>query len=249
MSSDSPAKDAPNEQLPEPPKGLTGKALRAAVERALRVQQPLVASHVAKIRRDKPNATPAEVIAGLDKQYLLAAGGLGAAAGGAAFLPGIGTVASLGTAAAEAVAALDASVLYTLAVAEVHGQPMRDVEHRRALVLAIVLGEGGAQLMRKVTGRSTNWAQGLADAVPLPKLGPVNQILVRWFIKRFAVRQGALALGRALPLGAGALIGATGNLAIAKGVIRSAERAFGPPPARWPDPEPEPAPADAAIEP
>ncbi|MBO0876703.1 MAG: hypothetical protein J2P19_25275 [Pseudonocardia sp.] len=224
---ESAATDAPPEAAV---KGISGRMLKAAVERALRIQQPTIAAHVAKIRRDNPDATPAEVIASLDKQYLLAAGGLGAAAGGAAFFPGIGTAASLAAGAAEVVALLDASVLYTLAMAEVHGQPMRDVERRRALVLAIILGEGGAALMRKATGRSKNWAQDLANTVPLAKLGPINQILVRWLIKRFVVRQGALALGRALPFGAGAVIGATGNVAIARSVIRSAERAFGPPP-------------------
>jgi hypothetical protein len=234
--SDHRGEDAATDSPPEAAvKGLSGRALTAAVERALRIQQPMIAAHIAKIRRDNPDASPAAVIADLDKQYLLAAGLLGTAAGGVAFVPGIGTVASLATGAAEAITALDASVLYTLAVAGVHGQPMEDVERRRALVLGIILGEGGAAVMRKATGRSKDWAQGLADAVPLPKLGPINQILARWFIKRFAIRQGALTLGRALPLGVGAIIGASGNVAIARAVIRSTERAFGPPPERWPD--------------
>lgn len=215
-------------------KGVSGKVLKAAVERALVTQQPLVTSHIARIRKSKPGATPAEVIATLDKQYLVAVGGTGAAAGGAAFVPGIGTAASLATGATEAIAALNASVLYTLAVAEVHSLPLEDVERRRALVLAIVLGEGGTKLMQKVTGGTNHWARDLADTLPLPKLGPLNQTLVRWFIKRYAARQSALALGRALPLGAGVVIGAVGNVVTAKAVIRSTERAFGAPPMSWP---------------
>jgi hypothetical protein len=223
------------EALPETQvKGVSAKVLKAAVERALRVQQPLVAAHIAKVRKNKPGATPAEVVAALDKQYLLTVGGTGAAAGGVAFVPGVGTAASLATGAAEAVAALDASVLYALAVAEVHGLPMEDVERRRALVLAVVLGEGGTKLMEKLTGRRTQWATQLADVLPLPRLGPVNQTMIRWFVKRYATRQGALAVGRALPLGAGAVIGAVGNVATARAVIRSTERAFGPPPTNWP---------------
>lgn len=220
--------------LPEAPKGLTGRVLQGAVERALEVQAPLVASHIARVRKDKPTATPAEVIATLDKQYTYAVGGTGAAAGGAAFIPAIGTAISLATATAEAIAALDASVLYVLAVAEVHGVSTDELERRRAMVLGIVLGDGGDKLMRKVTGGQQRWASEVADAVPLPKLGPVNQTLIRWFIRRYAVRQGALAFGRALPLGIGVVIGAAGNVATAKAVIRSTERAFGPPPATWP---------------
>lgn len=224
------------EALPEvKTKGVSGKVLKSAVERALRVQQPAVAAHIAKVRRKDPQAGPAEVIAALNRQYLITVGGTGAAAGGVAFVPAVGTAAALATGAAEAVAALDASVLYTLAVAEVHGLRMEDVERRRALVLAVVLGEGGTKLMEKVTGGSTHWANDLANALPLPKLGPVNQTLVRWFVKRYATRQGALAFGRALPLGAGVVIGAVGNVVTARAVIRSTERAFGPPPPAWPD--------------
>ncbi|HTF45928.1 MAG TPA: hypothetical protein VK735_00615 [Pseudonocardia sp.] len=229
----------PDSSLPEAkPKGLSGRVLHAAVERALRIQQPAVAAHITRVRRNKPDATPAEVIAGLDKQYLITVGGLGAASGGTAFVPGVGTGVALATGAAEAIAALDASVLYTLAVAEVHGLRIEDVDRRRALVLAIVLGEGGAKLMQKVTGGARPWANELVDALPVPKLGPINQTLMRWFFKRYLARQGALAFGRALPLGVGAVIGAVGNLAVARSVIRSSERAFGPPPSSWPDPDP-----------
>jgi hypothetical protein len=222
-------------------KGISATMLKAAVERALRAQQPAVAAYIAKARRKDPLASPAEVITALNRQYLITVGGTGAAAGGVAFVPAIGTAAALATGAAEAIAALDASVLYTLAVAEVYGLRTEDLERRRALVLAVVLGEGATKLMEKVTGGSKHWASELLNVLPLPKLGPVNQTLVRWFVKRYATRQGALAFGRALPLGVGVVIGAVGNLATARVVIHSTERAFGPPPLDWPD---GPAPAD-----
>jgi hypothetical protein len=41
-----------------------------------------------------------------------------------------------------------------------------------------------------------------------------------------------LLLGRAVPFGIGAGIGAAGNAALARGVIRAARRSFGPPPKR-----------------
>jgi hypothetical protein len=219
------------------PGGISGQMLKSAVERALEAQAPLVAGHITKIRKGKPHAGPAEVIAALNKKYMIAVGGTGAAAGGAAFVPGLGTAASLATGAGEAIAALNASVLYTLAVAEVHGLGIEDVERRRTLVLAIVLGEGGTKVMQKATG-GTHWARELSDAVPLPKLGRINQTLVRYFIRRFAMRQSALAFGRAMPLGAGAVIGAVGNVVTARAVIASTEKAFGPPPAQWPDSAP-----------
>jgi hypothetical protein len=237
----SPAAEAP----PEAPGGVRGRVLRAAVERALRAQQPLVTARIAKIRQKDPGATPAAVVESLGRQYQLAVAGLGAAGGGIAIVPAIGTVASLATASAEAVAALNAAVLYTLAVAEVHRLPVDDVERRRALVLGIVMGEGGATMIRKVTGGQDRWAQSVTETLPLRALGPMNNALTRWFVKRYVSRQIALAVGRALPLGLGVLIGGVGNVAAARAVIRAAERAFGPAPVRWPEGSVAPAPSAA----
>jgi hypothetical protein len=53
---------------------------------------------------------------------------------------------------------------------------------------------------------------------------------MRRFTARYGTRQGALAIGRALPFGIGAGIGAAGNLAFARAAVRSVRRAFGTPP-------------------
>ena len=208
--------------------------LRSGVERALRLQQPLVAGHVAAIRRKRPDATPEQVIHRLGAQYQSAIAATGAAGGAVAILPAVGTAVSLATAGTEAFAALNASVLYTLAVAEVHALPTDDPERRRVLVLGVVIGGGGQAALRKATGRSRDWAKEVTDVLPLAALGPLNNTLTRWFLKRFLSRQIGLAVGRALPLGIGVAIGAVGNVLTARSVIRSAEQAFGPAPSSWP---------------
>lgn len=218
----------------QPVRGVRGWVLRRGVERALALQQPLVSAQIESIRRKRPDATPAEVITQLGRHYQGAVAVTGGAGGALAIVPALGTAASLATAGAEAFAALDAAILYTLAVAEVHAVPTDDPERRRALVLGVVIGGSGAAVLGKVTGRSKDWAQEVADRLPLSRLGPLNSSLTRWFVKRFLVRQGVLAVGRALPLGIGMVIGATGNIVTAREVIRSAQRAFGAPPARWP---------------
>lgn len=226
-------KDAAIDTAAPAPGGVSGWVLRSGVERALRLQHPLVAAHVAAVRRKHPDMSPAEVIDRLGRQYQTAVTVTGGAGGALAIVPALGTVASLATAAAEAFAALDAAVLYTLAVAEVYALPTDDPERRRALVLGVVVGSGGQAVLRKVTGRSRDWAQEVTDRLPLARLGVLNNGLTRWFVKRFIARQAALALGRALPLGIGVVIGAVGNNATARAVIRSAQVAFGPPPATW----------------
>lgn len=215
----------------KPPAGAAGRMLESGIERALRLQQPLVAARIAAIRRKKPDASPAEIIHSLGNGYQIAVAVTGGAGGAIAILPAIGTVASLATASAEALAALDAAVLYTLAVAEVHALPTETPERRRALVLGVIMGASGAAVLRKVTGKSGDWAQNVTNSLPLSKIGPLNSSLSRWFIKRYIVRQGMLALGRALPLGIGLIIGAVGNLVTARAVIRAADQAFGTPPA------------------
>ena len=232
------------------PGGWQARVLEKGIERAMRTQQPLIAARIAAIRRKRPQATPAEVIESLGRSLKIAVSVTGGVGGAIAVVPAIGTVASLATASAEAIAALDAAVLYTLAVAEVHALPTETPERRRALVLSVITGESGQAALRKFTGKSGDWAGDLTNALPLAKLGPLNITLTRWFLKRFVIRQSVLALGRALPLGIGLVIGVVGNLVIARAVIRSAERAFGPPPAQWPGsapavqaaaPEPQPA--------
>lgn len=224
------------QQVPSrPPGGVRGRVLEAGIERALRTQQPLVASRIAAARRKRPQASPAEIIDTLGRSYQVAVAATGSAGGAIAILPAVGTVASLVTAGAEAVAALDAAVVYTLAVAEIHSVPTDAPERRRALVLGVVMGETGQAVLAKVTGRSRDWVEEVTDRLPLSKLGPLNSSLTRWFVKRYVVRQAVLAVGRALPLGIGVVIGAAGNVVTARAVIRAAQRSFGPPPARWPD--------------
>ncbi len=229
-------KQISTEASPGPmPGGWQARILERGIERALRTQQPLISARIAAIRRKRPQASPAEVVESLGRSLKIAVSVTGGVGGAIAVVPAIGTVASLATASAEAIAALDAAVLYTLAVAEVHALPTETPERRRALVLSVMTGESGQAALRKFTGKSGDWAGDLTNALPLAKLGPLNLTLSRWFIKRYVIRQSVLALGRALPLGIGLVIGAVGNLVIARAVIRSAERAFGPAPAQWPD--------------
>jgi hypothetical protein len=228
-------KQVSTEASPGPmPRGWQARILERGIERALRTQQPLVSARIAAIRRKRPQASPAEVIESLGRSLKIAVSVTGGVGGAIAVVPAIGTVASLATASAEAIAALNASVLYALAVAEVHALPTDTPERRRALVLSVITGESGQAALRKFTGKSGDWAGDITNALPLAKLGPLNLTLTRWFIKRYVIRQSVLALGRALPLGIGLVVGAVGNLVVARAVIRAAERVFGAPPEQWP---------------
>ena len=66
--------------------GLPTVLLRG-VEKAISMQQAPVAGYVARLRRSQPNATPAQIITVLEKQYLTTVTGTGAAVGGIAAAP------------------------------------------------------------------------------------------------------------------------------------------------------------------
>ncbi|GAB2464287.1 hypothetical protein [Jatrophihabitans fulvus] len=218
------------------PKGVEQK-LDAALDRALEIQQPMVQKYLARVRDKNPRMSPAETIELLEKRYKQTVIGIGGASGASAAVPGIGTAASLATGAAEIGGFISATAMYVLALAELHSIPIADPETRRALVVAVLVGEGAGDVIKGTASESGHWAQMIGRASEKKeggKLGSINNRLFRMLLTRLGARQGALALGRALPLGIGAGVGAVGNAALAKGVIASARKGFGPPPAVLP---------------
>jgi len=234
------ARNGPSAQKPadadEEPSA-AAKALSNILERGARVQAPAVEAYVQRLRRASPDASPAEIITKLEKRYLAAVMASGAAVGSAAAFPGIGTIAALSAVAGETVVFLEATALFVLAVAEVHGIPAGHREHRRALVLSVLVGDDSKGAVRDLVGPGrTNgaWLGESTAALPLPVVSQLNNRLLKFFVKRYALKRGAIAFGKMLPMGIGAVIGGGGNRLMGKKIISNARTAFGPPPGRWP---------------
>jgi hypothetical protein len=193
-----------------------------------------VRAYLERIRSKRPDATPAQVVEMLERRYFVAVVGIGGASGAAAAVPGTGTAVSVASGAAEVTAFVTATATFVLALAELHSVPVSDPEIRRALVVAVLLGESGAAALGVAEEETRHWASALGRNVSREKLTGVNSRLAHMFITRFGARQGALLFGRALPLGIGAGVGAVGNAALARAAIAAARRAFGPPPTKFP---------------
>ncbi|MEV0359682.1 hypothetical protein AB0H71_26855 [Nocardia sp. NPDC050697] len=199
-----------------------------------RLQGPAVAKYVSRLRRAHPDETPAQIIQRLENQYLMAVTGSGGAVGATAAVPGVGTMAALAAVSAETTFFMEASAVYTLAVASVHGITPQAQEQRRALVLAVVLGESGMDIVQKSIGHSAkNW--GTAFAKQIPGLHAMNDSLLKRFVLRFITKRAALMAGKVVPAGIGAVIGGLGNRALGKTTIENSRKAFGPAPAHWRD--------------
>ncbi|MCX2948485.1 hypothetical protein [Lentzea sp. NEAU-D7] len=219
--------------------GGPGQAVLDLLDKAIGLQTPLVRKNIARARQRSPEATPAEVIGTLEKMYVSALTSTGAAVGGAAAAPGVGTGVALALSAGEALSSLELSALYVLSLAEVHGVPLDEIERRRTLVLGILLGESSSKTIGKIAERTgQHWARQLVSAVPTTTLRQINKVLGKNFITKYGTRQGIVVLGRAVSFGIGALIGGGANAAMAALAVKAARRAFGPAPDSWPEAEP-----------
>lgn len=208
----------------------------SVLDNASRLQAPAVAKYVERVRRAHPDETPAQIVERMEKMFLTAVTGSGSAVGAAAAVPAVGTVASIAAVGAETAFFLEASALLTLAIASVHGISPVDHQQRRALVLAVALGESGMEIVERTTGiTATNWARLVTGRIPPGTMRAMNSSLVRKFVTKYAAKRSALILGKLLPAGVGAVIGGAGNRAIGRGVIDNAREAFGTAPAQWHD--------------
>lgn len=217
--------------------GVAAHVLTRVIETGSRVQAPAIRAYVQRLRASDPTASPAEIVTKLEKHYLAAAMASGAAVGSAALVPGVGTLLALSLIAGETALFLETTALFTLAVAEVHGVSVHDKERRRTVVLAALAGDEGKHAVSRLLGPGrTNgaWLSEGAATMPLPALSQLNTKLMKFFVKKYTVKRGALVFGKLLPVGIGALIGAVGNRLMGKRIVTNARAAFGPAPERWP---------------
>ena len=212
------------------------------IDRVLTVQRPVVLAHIRSIRKGKPQATADEIIAILERRYLTAVTTGGALVGASAAIPAVGTGTSLALSGVETAGFLEASALFAQSVTEVHGIVVDDPDRARALVMTMVLGTAGSDLVKQLAaqatgvgpGRSAYWGETLAKGVPTALIGPIADRIKHTFLKKFAAAQGTNIVGRLLPFGIGAVIGGGGNNILGRQIIRTARQGFGPAPATLP---------------
>jgi hypothetical protein len=212
--------------------------LHKVLLRAVEVQRPLVLANIRRLQRKHPQATAAQLAAIMERDYLLAVTGGGALVGGAAVIPGVGTAAALGLSAAAAVGFLEATALFSTALAELHGVRMVDPDRASTLVMAIMLGEEGTDLLSSLSGHvagrgrgpSQAWTAAFTRSVPFAGFGAVRAKIQTMFLRSLLKTQGTAWLGRALPFGIGAVVGGVGNRVMGRAVVANAREAFGPMP-------------------
>ena len=103
--------------------------------------------------------------------------------------------------------------------------------------MAVLVGEDSKHAVAELLGPGRTSGSWLADGVatlPLPAVSQLNSRLLRYFVKRYTLKRGAIAFGKLLPVGIGAVVGGVGNRLMGKRIVANARNAFGAPPPRWP---------------
>ncbi|KDA06062.1 hypothetical protein DC31_12605 [Microbacterium sp. CH12i] len=225
------------------------------LDRVLAIQRPLVLAHIRSIRLRNPDATPDKLVRILERRYLAAVTTGGAAVGATAVVPGIGTGITLALSGVETLGFVESTALFAQSIAEVHGIAIENPDRARALVMTLMLGKEGVdlvgQLAKQATGRGTNrssyWGELVTKSLPRAAVGPVVDRLKTMFVKQFAAAGSASFIGKALPFGIGAAVGGAGNHLLGRRVLTTSHRAFGVAPAVLPA-ELEPVPGAEKLE-
>jgi hypothetical protein len=205
------------------------------IDRGMERRQPIVARRLRRIISTlPPEADGSSVVARLEQRYLVRAGASGAATGAVAALPGVGTVAALALSAADTAAFFTATAFFVQARVTLDDSVAGDPEHVRALMLALLLGHDASAALRQLAGEAAedgpsreDFRKALAargfrsSALWLPTLGRVQRESVG--------RKSALS--RALPFGAGAVLGAAGGWSLARRIVAATQALLDPAPA------------------
>ncbi|WP_353843880.1 hypothetical protein [Brevibacterium sp. RIT 803] len=220
---------------------------QSMLSKLLSVQRPVALAYVRSLRRRNPDATPEELIKIIRRHYLALTTSGGAAVGATAAVPGLGTTAALGVATAETAGFLEGTALFAQAISEIHGLPVQDSKRANALVLGLMLGKDGKNLVQKFSKQSGgsesmfgNWGSTVTKQLPAPVVDLLVRKLRKTFIRKFAARAGGSLVGRLLPFGIGAIIGGVVNAQMARKVANESTEAFGAAPTIFPletDPE------------
>src|SRR5262245_36933823 len=135
-----------------------------ALTQALTFQSPVARNNFERLRRVHPGDTPTELAKRVTRYYLSAVTMSGGAMGAAGAIPGGG----LASAVFDVAAFTEASVLYALTLAEIHGIHPEDMERRRLLVQTVLIGDAAIKALNKGAGKAVPyWGRQIVNAIPM----------------------------------------------------------------------------------
>ena len=175
-----------------------------------------------------PGTIRPEKITALTDSFSRELGAAGAAAGAAAVAPTVGTAATLLATTAELGWFTARAGDLILTIAALHGHPDPSVDERRAWVLAVLIYGSSARdgFARAINEASTGLSPVSNRRLSMTTLQTANRVMARSLLRRYGSRRGIIAVGRALPVGIGAVIGGSANYFAIRTLARHADEFF-----------------------
>ena len=121
---------------------------------------------------------------------------------------------------------LESSVLYVLTLAEIYNVDAEDFERRKFLVMTALLGDAGTKQVVNALGKKTIpfWAKTIINKIPMHAIQAANKVLGSRFITKYGTKQGVLVLGKQIPFGLGAAVGAGSNAFFGYAVMKTTKK-------------------------
>jgi hypothetical protein len=169
-----------------------------------------------------------ELIKLIVKRYTRELAAVSALTGGAAAIPGAGTGTALATSTADLAYSITKMGEMILAIGIASGHDAQSLEQRRSWVISVLtMANGAAAGVEGMAGRigSTGGAR-LVSRIPDESLSSINAKLSAQVLTKFGIEQGALRIGRLVPFGIGAGIGAAGSAVITRSTAKAARSFF-----------------------
>lgn len=234
------AREADPRQLEEDA-GVLGKAFIGAVDKAVHLQTGTIRTYVNWLRRQDPDASPAEIQKRMDTHLKGVVSGTGAGAGAAAAVPGVGLITGAAAIAGESALFLDLVAFYAVASAYLRGEDISDPERRRQLVLSVLMGAKGVAIVDALVGADAERVPGRATMAKFsgPTLVETNNLMQKMMMRSLSKQTRRAFLGKMLPLGLGAVAGTAANRKLVDKVIENMQGSLGALPAGFATPLPE----------
>lgn len=211
-----------------------GSVLLQAVDRAATSRWDAAVRRAAAVS----GATVEERAATVTRTFCRELAVAGAATGGAAAVPGVGTATAMAATAADLGWFTLRIADLILTIAALHGHERASVEERRAWILSVLaFGEGSAAGFARMAGEvGQDLGRKAVGRMPAGALRVINRKLSRSVLTKFGTRRGVVTLGRVLPFGIGAAVGGSANYVSVQAIGRHADNFFRSLPYELPSP-------------
>ena len=201
-----------------------GEAILGGVDRALLERWEPAKQRAAEIT----GATRDDEVKAVTAVFARELGAIGAATGALAAVPTVGGAVVITGSFAEFGYFTFRSSELVLTIGALHGHTDATIEEQRAWLLCVLaFGDGASKAFTKLAGElGKGLGKKTVEKIPMTTLRAINAAAGRTIVTKYGTKRGVIALGRALPVGIGSVIGGGANYGNTRLLGRYANKFF-----------------------